>query len=97
MFARLFAIAYLLAVPALGVAAVAISRTYCESFGCIGIGILWFAWAGSYGVVVLPGLLVYRSPALPAPLARACKAALVVQLLLGVGLAGLWVFRRFVV
>jgi len=97
MLARLFALAYVLAVPALGVATVTIGRTYCESFGCIGVGILWFAWAGCFGVVLLPGVLVYRSPALPALLARACKGALLVQLLMGAGLAGLWVFKRFII
>lgn len=94
MLARVVAAAYILAVAALLVAAAAIADTYCESFGCIGLGILWFAWAVAYGAVLVPGLALCRWPAAPPWLARGSKAALVVQLLLGAVLACVWAAKK---
>ncbi|MFA7291602.1 MAG: hypothetical protein WC023_05050 [Rhodocyclaceae bacterium] len=96
MFLRILAGTYLLAVAVLLAGAIIIANTYCESFGCIGIGIMWFAWAVCYGVVLLLGLALRRwTPTLPL-LDKGSKAALVIQLLLGAGLACIWLTKRFV-
>ena len=34
-------------------------RTYCEGFGCTGIGIAWFAWSVAYVVVLIVGLVAH--------------------------------------
>ncbi|MBI2309137.1 MAG: hypothetical protein HYU78_17750 [Rhodocyclales bacterium] len=94
MLLRLLAVAYILAVAALVAAAVAIANTYCEGFGCIGLGILWFAWLVAYGVALVPGLALYRWPASRPFLARSSRVALVGQLLLGVVLAGIWAAKK---
>jgi hypothetical protein len=95
MFLRILAAAYILAVAALLAGAVAIANTYCEGFGCIGLGILWFAWAVSYGVVLLPGLALTRWPATLPVQNKGSKAALIVQLLLGSFLACVWLVKQF--
>ncbi len=96
MFLRILAGAYLLAVAGLLAGAAVIANTYCESFGCIGIGIMWFAWAVAYGVALVPGLALRRWRASLPVLDKGSKAALVVQLLLGAGLASLWLVKRFI-
>ena len=45
---------YALGLTALFAAAVAISRTYGEGFGCMGIGVMWCGWC-----VVFVAWLVY--------------------------------------
>lgn len=48
--------------------AVASLRIRCEGFGCMGVGVVWMAWAGLYLITLLVGLLAWlRRPAGAAP------------------------------
>ena len=80
-----------LAVLALGVSAAVLWRTYCENFGCIGVGIAWGAWAAAYGVALVAGLLVLRRTRPAAPLVL--RTALATQLGGGVCLLAYWLMR----
>lgn len=81
------------AVVALAVAAVALLRTYCESFGCIGLGIAWMMWVGGFAVALALGAGVrWRSAALSRP-RRVAQAALALQLAMGTTLLVVWLLR----
>ena len=87
---------YAAAVLALLVTAVSILRLYCENFGCIGVGIAWFAWCISFAVVLGVGLLARNKTASVPGLARACRFTWWLQLVLGTGLVALWIARNVV-
>jgi hypothetical protein len=91
---KVLAGAYIAAVMALAVTAVLIWRLPCENFGCIGIGVAWFAWV----VVFLPilgigGALRSRS-SLGTQLLRVTRLAVWSQAALGVTLILLWVSKN---
>lgn len=87
-------VTYLVSVLALLATAVGIWRMHCENFGCMGLGVAWFAWAIAYAIAVGLGWFV-RSRALPGSgWARACKAGWWVQLAAGVFLVGIWLIRQ---
>lgn len=90
--ARLLAGLHLVLVLALLAAAAAIFRLRCESFGCMGLGVAWFAWAGGFGVVAALGLLA-RHLAGAGRLGRLCAAALRAQCVGGVLLLCYWAAR----
>jgi hypothetical protein len=87
-------IVYLAALAALLAAAVAIWRLHCESFGCMGVGVAWFAWAIAF-VIVLPIGLVARSKARPLPrLASLANMACWFQAVMGFAALATWFLRR---
>lgn len=57
---RLLAATYVVGALALVVPGIHLWRTYCENFGCIGVGIAWFAWAIGYALLLLVGALALR-------------------------------------
>jgi hypothetical protein len=85
---------YVIAVVALLAAAVGIWRLQCESFGCMGVGVAWFAWVIAFCVVLVLGLFARNKAALMPGFAQACNAAWWLQLLLGVALVAAWVVKR---
>lgn len=48
---------YWLLLTATVVVAVLNFRIRCESFGCMGLGVAWFAWSGLYLVTLIAGLI----------------------------------------
>lgn len=82
---------------ALGVAASAAWawRLRCESFGCMGVGLVWVVWAGVLfaPTLVLGGVLAAKGGA-RGRWARASRGCLVLQLLLGLGLLARWGWTR---
>ena len=88
---RLLPLLYLMAFVGVCGAAVALWRTYCEGFGCTGLGIAWFMW---FSVLYVPALVIglvakAKAPAV-APLRQHVSRAIGFQLLLGLGLATYW-------
>lgn len=85
---RLLTATYVVGATALAGSGIALWRTYCENFGCIGIGIAWFAWALGYALLLLVGVFAWR---LQRNRARTLlRAALVVQAIAGALLLGYW-------
>lgn len=57
---------YAFGLAALFAAAVAIFRTYCEGFGCMGIGVMWFGWCVVFAAWLVYGSIAYaRVKAVP--------------------------------
>ena len=83
---------HLLGGAALALFGVGLWRTYCEGFGCIGLGIAWMAWAVAYAALLALGLGLWRRP--DAGLRRLRNAALVSQLVAGLGLLAYWLVQR---
>ena len=91
-------ISVLLTLHALGLLALIIGaiinlRTYCESYGCLGLGLLWLFWIAAYAAILAIGRLAYRRSK-----ASGGKAALqfylvAAQLVLGLCLLGSWAVR----
>lgn len=54
---RLVVFVYVAGVVALALMAVYTLGLHCESFGCMGIGLMWTAWAVLFGAWLLVGLL----------------------------------------
>ncbi len=54
-------VAYGVGLVALAVSGGMFWRMYCESFGCIGKGIAWFAWAAGFTAVLLLGYIARRT------------------------------------
>lgn len=54
--ARLLFAAHVVGVAALIAMAAYTLRLHCESFGCMGIGVMWVAWAALFGIVALIGV-----------------------------------------
>jgi len=85
---------YVIAVVALLAAAVGIWRLQCESFGCMGVGVAWFAWVIAFCVVLVLGLFARNKAASVPGFAHASNAAWWLQLLLGAALVAAWVVKR---
>ena len=83
---------HLLGWVALALFGVELWRTYCEGFGCIGLGIAWMAWAAGYAALLALGLGLWRRP--DAGLRRLRNGALVTQLVAGLGLLAYWLVQR---
>ena len=90
----------LIAIHAIGlgallIGAIAIFRTYCEGFGCIGIGIMWFAWAGVYAAWLIYGGIAHaRLKEKPAQ--RQLAGRLIAgQVAVGVALLAYWALKNF--
>ena len=84
---------YMVTVLALLATAVAIWRLQCESFGCMGVGVAWFAWVIGFVFVLGLGTWARSKAALVAGFAQACNAAWWLQLAMGVFLVGAWVVK----
>ncbi len=95
--AQALAATYLLALAGVLGTAVALWRTYCEGFGCTGLGIAWMAWAACLYLPTLAlGLWSRAWPSSLTPLAGAVRACLVVQMMIGCALAIRWAAHAFV-
>lgn len=78
----------------LGFGVLAGLRLRCEGFGCMGVGIYWFAWAGLYGIAGVLGLWA-RSYAVRAGVTAGwMRLALWTQGLGGLGLLAYWLSTR---
>lgn len=65
-------------------------RIRCEGFGCMGVGMYWFVWAGVCAVTGLLGLWA-RSRSLRAGVTVGLvRAAVWAQLLMALGLLAWW-------
>jgi len=87
---RVLAVALIAAVLALAGAAVYVLRLTCESFGCIGIGVAWFAWSMAWGLLMVGGLVLLsyaRRAGGPVPMISTTLWAL---LALALALAARW-------
>lgn len=96
--ARLLAGLYLVLLLALVAGAVGIFRLRCESFGCMGLGVAWLAWAGAFGVTAAVGLLArwqvgVKEPGRVGRLGRLCEGALRAQCVGGAVLLAYWAAR----
>jgi hypothetical protein len=87
--AQALVVIHLALVLALAAGAIGIWRLHCENFGCIGIGIAWFAWAVAFFVVLGVGALA-RIKAKAAGLTRVCRLAWWLQLLMGASQLATW-------
>ena len=85
---RVRAAVYWLGASVLAVAGTRLWRTYCENFGCIGVGIAWFAWALGYAVLLLVGWSALSAQRDGARLVLG--SALLLQALAGAVLLGYW-------
>lgn len=86
---------YTLGLAALLAAAVAIFRTYCEGFGCMGIGVMWFGWSVVFAAWLAYGSIAYaRVKAVPGR-RRLMNRLLGGQCIAGALLLGYWAVRRF--
>lgn len=86
-------VAGVLALLALGVFNL---RTYCENFGCIGVGVLWFAWCVLYSAVLLVGAFAARAArgaSSPRRLRQTARGSMAAQLLIGVLAVAYWLLR----
>ncbi|WP_028920367.1 hypothetical protein [Pseudoxanthomonas suwonensis] len=90
---RALAGTYAVAVLALCGMAIHAYGLYCEGFGCVAIGILWFAWACVSPVVLLAGVLAWWRLR-PGRWAWLVAGALAVQLLSAGWLAWAWLGSR---
>ncbi|HMV55020.1 MAG TPA: hypothetical protein PLX20_08280 [Rhodocyclaceae bacterium] len=84
---------YVGAVAALVAAAVGILRLRCEGFGCMGIGVAWFAWAISFFVVFVLGLLARSKAASIAGLGTVVKGTWWLQVGLGAIAVAVWLHK----
>src|SRR5262245_56462125 len=90
---RLLGVAFIASVPVLAAGAAYVFRLRCESFGCMGLGVAWFAWGVVYAVVFGLGLLMRAFLDAGSALRSAVSVALSAQLLLGVLLATYWLLN----
>jgi len=91
--ARVLVGIHIAAVLALVAAAISIWHLRCEGFGCVGIGIAWFAWVVAFFVVLGVGFFARSRAASVAVLALASKAAWWVQLSVGAVAVAVWLSR----
>lgn len=91
---KAFAVLYAAAVLALALGAALIGRLRCESFGCIGVGVAWFAWAVAFFPVLAIGAALRLLSSLGARLRTLTRLALWAQLTLGLVLLGVWVCKN---
>ncbi|WP_417068178.1 hypothetical protein [Niveibacterium terrae] len=93
---KFFAVFHVIAVLALALSAVFIWRLRCESFGCMGVGVAWFAWGlAFFPVLAIGGALCSRS-SLGVRLRKLTRLAVWAQVVLGLVLLGAWVCKNAV-
>lgn len=59
MLSRLIHWLYWLGVASIGVTGYLAWNLRCESFGCMGLGVAWMAWAGLYLLIVGLGIAAF--------------------------------------
>lgn len=91
---KVLATFYLVAVAALAVAAALAWRLRCESFGCMGIGVAWFAWAGVFVPVLVLGVVLRSRASLGAGLLKLTRSATWLQAALAAVLLAAWVGKN---
>ena len=91
--AKAFVSVYMAAVVALVAAAIGIWRLRCEGFGCMGIGVAWFAWVVSFFVVLGVGLFARSKAASAASLAQAARVTWWFQLAVGPLAVAVWLSK----
>ncbi|GAB3254883.1 hypothetical protein GCM10027296_23440 [Chitinimonas naiadis] len=69
-------------------------HVYCESFGCMGLGLLWFAWVVALALALLLATLVLALQRRHQVTTRLTLSAMVAMALLGAGHVGYWVVHR---
>jgi len=74
--------------------AVSIWRLRCEGFGCMGVGVAWFAWVIAYVFVLGVGLLTRHKAASVAGLAPTARVTWWLQLAVGALAAIVWFVKR---
>ena len=79
---------------ALAVTAVLIWRLRCESFGCNGIGVAWFAWVVVFSPILGIGVALRSRSSLGTQLLKVTRFAVWGQAALGVTLIHLGVSRN---
>jgi len=94
--AVVMALAYALGLLLLSLGVLFILRMRCENFGCMGIGVAWFAWAvAGFLPVLLLGLWArWRAPP-GSPARRWVSAGLAAHIAGGLGLLAWWAWRHF--
>lgn len=71
-------------------------RLRCEGYGCVGVGIVWMAWAALlFAPVLLLGLVLALKRGPRGRLARATRGLLGAQVALGLGLLAWWALQRW--
>ena len=83
---------YLTLFVALGLGAVYGVRMRCEGFGCMGLGVYWFAWSVVYAVSGLIGLWARSFTRSAAVAVGRVQWAVRLHLLMGLALLVLWWF-----
>lgn len=91
---KVFVAIYVAAVLALAATAVLVWRLRCESFGCMGVGVAWFAWVVSFFPVLAIGAVLRSSQAVGARLLQVTRAVVWVQVALGAALLVVWVSKN---
>lgn len=91
---KALAAVYVTAVLALAVTAVLILRLRCESFGCMGVGVAWFAWVAVFLPVLGIGAALRSRFSIGTRLLKVTRLAVWVQAVLGITLLGLWVSKN---
>jgi hypothetical protein len=91
--AKAFVSAYIAAVLTLVAAAVGIWRLRCEGFGCMGIGVAWFAWVAAFFVVLGVGLFARSKAASVAGFAQAARVTWWLQLAVGALAVAVWLSK----
>lgn len=85
---------YMVTVLALLATAVAIWRLQCESFGCMGMGVAWFAWVIGFVIALALGAFVRSKAALLQGFGPASRVAWWLQLGTGAFLVAAWVVKQ---
>ena len=92
--ANAVAVVYLLLAVGLLAFAVSIWNLRCESFGCMGLGVAWMAWAACFCPILVAGLVARARSGLNPRLGRAVLWTLCLQGLVGLGLGLAWAVHR---
>lgn len=87
---KAFSAIYVAAVLALAAAAIFIWRLRCESFGCMGVGVAWFAWSGAFFPVLAIGCVLRSRSSPGAGVLKVIRAVVWVQVALGAALLAIW-------
>lgn len=90
---RAIATAYAVAVFILLVAAGYNWQLRCENFGCMGIGVAWFAWSVAFLPVLAVGIALRLRCSLGARLGKVVRLVLWFQVAVGVALLAIWASR----
>ena len=93
MAAKLLVVAYIATVLALVAGAAAIAQLRCEGFGCMGIGVAWFAWVVTFVLVLGVGLFARSKAASVSGLARLTRVAWWFQLAVGAVAVTVWLSK----